>query len=589
VGRVTVFLLAFSLLGLGFWRSVGAGGPLRPLARSLVGRWRDARAERARGDDAARALRTQTQAVIRIDPTADRHPISPWIYGVAHASGTEPLQDLGVALHRWGGNGNSRHNWVMNAWNSARDWRFQNGGAQKPPLVGAGAGVDGFIARSRTAGAEAYITIPAIGWVARDTDQGRRSLDVPEEGGPSLNAAGAIAGYDPAENRRRTSVVSRARKGKPFLFQPPQVPGATVYQDEFVHHLVQRFGSAEQGGVRFYAIDNEPDLWAQTHTDIHPARMGYDDVLATFLEYARAIKDVDPSAQVAGPVAWGWTGYLYSALDAGGDRFATHADRRAHADTPFLLWFLQAAAAADRKEGRRTLDILDVHYYPQSEGVYSERADDATRALRLRSVRSLADPSYTDESWIGEPIRLIPRLKEWIAQGYPGTKLGIMEWNFGGEGDICGALAIVEALGTFGREGVDLASYWTCPPPKSPGAQAFRLVRRAGGGFGDISCRATSDDPAHLPAFAAVDSRTGDITLLLVNKQPVPLRSVRIDVSGEGGVRSGRAWVLGAAAPTAVQPMAVSAPTGGQITLALPAYAAVLVRFSQGVKEKSND
>ena len=51
---------------------------------------------------------------------------------------------------------------------------------------------------------------------------------------------------------------------------------------------------------------------------------------------------------------------------------------------------------------QRTLDILDIHYYPQASGVTSNKTDAATAALRLRSTRSLWDPTYTDESWIAQ-------------------------------------------------------------------------------------------------------------------------------------------------------------------------------------------
>ena len=82
-------------------------------------------------------------------------------------------------------------------------------------------------------------------------------------------------------------------------------------------HLVQRFGRAADGGVRFYAIDNEPDLWSLTHRDVHPADMSYDAMLTTFLEYASAVKAVDPTAAVVGPVGSGWMALFYSALDRG--------------------------------------------------------------------------------------------------------------------------------------------------------------------------------------------------------------------------------------------------------------------------------
>src|SRR5262249_40619220 len=156
---------------------------------------------------------------------------------------------------------------------------------------------------------------------------------------------------------------------------------------------------------------------------------------ANFEEYATMVKAQSPQARVLGPDVWGWTGYLYSDLDRGSDDFATHADRRAHGDQPFLPWWLQEVAKADARRGGRSLDLLDVHYYPQGQGVYSAAADPDTQGRRIRSVRSLYDPGYQDESWIGTNVMLIPRLKQWIAAAYPGTGLAITEYSFGGEKD----------------------------------------------------------------------------------------------------------------------------------------------------------
>jgi len=82
---------------------------------------------------------------------------------------------------------------------------------------------------------------------------------------------------------------------------------------------------------------------------------------------------------------------------------------------------------------------------------------------RNRSTRSLWDPTYTDETWINDKVRLIPRLKQWAAQYYPGTPVGINEYNWGAEDHINGATAQADVLGIFGREGLDLATRWTTP------------------------------------------------------------------------------------------------------------------------------
>ncbi len=450
---------------------------------------------------------------VSVDGSAGRHPISPYIYGTAFAP-DDALADLRPGVNRWGGNDKTRYNWVQgNADNAARDWYFRNRVATAgdiPP--GPSSAADQFVSGNQARGAATLLTVPTIGWVAKDSDNSHASVNVPEPN--------ATKGYDPATNRSLTSVRSVARKNAPFTLAPT-LAGGVVYQDEWINYLKTKFGDASHGGVRFYAMDNEPDLWDVTHTDVHPARMGYDDVLSNFLDYASAIKAVDPSAYVTGPVSWGWTGYNYSALDRGDDNFHTFADRTRHGGDPFLLWFLKGVHAHDAQARKRTLDVLDVHYYPQGSGLYSAQADKATRALRERSTRSLWDPAYGDESWIGQPVMLIPRLKTWIADGYPGTRIGITEWSFGADQDISGGIATADALGIFGRENIYLANYWACPTKNCFTYLAFKLYRNAdgaGNGFGDVACAASSADPNKLSCYAATDSRTGDLTLMFVNK-----------------------------------------------------------------------
>lgn len=526
---------------------------------------------------------TEATVTVRVDAAADRHAISPSIYGMAFAPG-DYLRDLRLGLNRWGGNDKSRYNWAHgNAVNAARDWRWANRPAIDGPVpTRPSSAADAFTAANRAAGAETLLTIPTIGWVARDSDQRHTSRNVPGHGGSALPGTdGAIAGYDPAENRLRTSVRSRPRKGVPFSDAPIATAGG-IFQDEWVHHLLRQFGSAGSGGVRFYAMDNEPDLWDQTHTDIHPARLGYDDTLGEFLEYASAVKDVDPTAQVTGPVCSGWTSYEYSALDRGNDNFRTHAERKRHADAPFLPWFLKQVRAHDEKVGRRSLDVLDVHYYPQGTGLYGGATDQGSRALRLRSTRSLWDPTYIDESWIGQPVRLIPRLKEWIAAGYPGTRLGITEWNFGADQDINGALAIADVLGIFGREDVYLANYWAYPAKGSPGYLAFKLYRNADGqgtGFGDESCRATTSDE-RVACYAATDTRSGALTVMLVNKFSRATVTAPVTLTGWTG-RGGaiQAWSLSAREPTALSPRLQPRVRDGRTELTLPPSSATLVRL----------
>ncbi|MFZ0216590.1 MAG: glycoside hydrolase family 44 protein, partial [Candidatus Dormiibacterota bacterium] len=390
---------------------------------------------------AATAVGNLGDVTVKVNTAAGGRAISPYIYGVA-AAGPQTLRQLGATLNRWGGDNSSRYNWVLgNAWNASRDWDFRNGnyGIQ-------GNAADQFVQGTDQAGAAALVTVPSLGWVANDTSNSTQSVGVPSQGGSPLTPDGsAIAGYDPAANRALTSLPAAA--SDPGNVDATPAPSGPVYEDQWVHQLQSTFGN---GAPPFYAIDNEPDLWCEVQTDVHPACMSYDQMASMFEQYASAVRKQAPNAQILGPVLSGWTGMFFSSLDRGTDNFATHADRSAHSGEAFLPWWLQQIHRYDKRNGVRTLDVVDVHWYPQGQGVYSPANDPATAALRVRSVRALWDPTYTDESWIGQPVYLLPRLKDWVAQDYPGTKVGLSEYNFGGEGTASGAVALAEALGTFG-------------------------------------------------------------------------------------------------------------------------------------------
>jgi len=498
-------------------------------------------------------------SLVNVDSEGMGTPINPLIYGVAFAD-ANTLRALGATVDRWGGNTATSYNWVTQSWNASRDWEFRNKAAPN---------ADDFVSGALAGSATPVLTIPTIGFVARDGSNATRSTGVPAGGGAAVSAgSAAIAGYDPAANRFATSVQSYAHKTAPFVDPPAAHPDA-VYQDEWVHHLVTRFGAGATG-VRYFAMDNEPDIWSSTHTDVHPVRMGYDDMVRNFQEYSAAVKAVDPTALVLGPDLCCWTSLFYSDLDRGSDNFYTQADRNAHGGEAFLPWWLGQIARLDRARGVRTLDLLDVHYYPQGEAIFSDAADPKTQALRIRAVRSLWDANYLDESWIGTDVRLIPRLRQWIAAGYPGTGLAITEYNFGGEKDASGAVAQAEVLGIFGREGVDLATYWTHPAVDSPVGAAFRIYRNfdgKGGSFGDRSLPAMSDAP-NVRAFSSRHSDGGEIDTVVVNESLVTSTSVQVAfksgiyrLSGAFCLEPGSSTIVpvpaGSSRPLAMKPLSV--------------------------------
>ena len=165
--------------------------------------------------------------------------------------------------------------------------------------------------------------------------------------------------------------------------------------------------------------------------------------LAGLADEASAIRRADPEVKIAGPAEWGWLALHYSAKDVEAS-VLLRPDRRQHGDEPLVPWYLKKIREQEQRTGTRLLDILDVHFYPAGEGIghgTAGRTDPDTAARRIRSTRGLWDPSYVDESFIKEKMRLLPLLREWIAAYHPGLELSIGEWNFGAETHMSGGLA----------------------------------------------------------------------------------------------------------------------------------------------------
>jgi len=174
----------------------------------------------------------------------------------------------------------------------------------------------------------------------------------------------------------------------------------------------------------------------------------------------------------------------------------------------------------EQQTGERLLDIFTVHYYPQG-GEYSDNVASAMQSRRNRSTRSLWDPNYRDDSWINDRVRLIPRLKEWVNQYYPGLKIGITEYSWGADGHISGAIAQADILGTFGREGLDVANRWVVPATDSPTFKAVQMYRNYDGQkstFGEMSVAAEVANPDNVSAFGAVRTNDGALTVMVLNK-----------------------------------------------------------------------
>ncbi len=434
-------------------------------------------------------------ADVAFEVRADRttHPISPLIYGT-----NQPLGGR-YGLVRMGGNRLTCFNWENNASNAGNDYQFQNDDYLVMNLPAnergaTGAAMKQRLDEARGLNAALMVTVPIVDSVAADRNGGGDVRNTP--------------------NHLTTRFKrNRASKGG-ALSLTPDLTDDSVYQDEFIHWV-----QANANGVPIVvSLDNEPDLWSDTHAQVHPTPVTYVELTTRTIEYAKAVKATWPSVPVTGFVSYGFAGFvnLQTASDAAGKG-------------EFIDYFLQQLAAASNTEGRRLVDYLDLHWYPEAQGsgrIIGADTSSASVTARVQAPRSLWDSTYNERSWVrdfvGGPIRLIPSLKEKIAANWPGTLLAFTEWNYGGGGHISGGVATADVLGIFGREQVGLASYWKlngAEPYAEAAFAAFRDFDGAGGAFGDTSVQATTSDAAMASIYASLDAANpARVVLVVINK-----------------------------------------------------------------------
>jgi len=515
---------------------------------------------------AAAAAGTEGGALaVTIAPSKVIRPISPYVYGL----NAQRVEDTGATLRRLGGNRATGYNWENNASNAGNDFHHISDEWSCTVLgyhdcdVPAAAVVN-FALASRKDGLESIITVPMVDYVTAD----KKGTVKESEAAPSARW-----------------VKSLPKKPAPFAAAPDLSDGV-VYQDEMVHQLITKAGKAADGGVRFYSLDNEPALWPSTHPRIHAARTTYAEMASRTEATAAAIIAVDPTAQVLGGVVFGWSEML--SLNEAPDFEAENA--KVGADATYLDYLLLQMKRFETTHRRRLVHALDVHWYPEARGrkrVTENDVSGKTVAARLQAPRSLWDPTYLEKSWIAatwkKPIRLIPWLRERIAERYPGTKLAITEYDYGAGNHISGGLAQADALGVFGREGVDLATYWgsgaavgKLPPYVKAAFQLYRNYDGKGATFGDTAVAVSGFDPAQASVFAATDSKHGGaLTAIVINKNQHAAYDGKITIGAGAACTSARVFVLQApgAAIKELPPVSVA---GGTIAHRLPPLSATL-------------
>ena len=428
---------------------------------------------------------------IKIDLGGETKAISPYIYGINQYGNQKNYNNVTVTAVRQGGNRMVAYNWENNASNAGADWKHTSDNnisdsddpadcVQVLSSEAASYGID-----------YKMTTLQLCGYVAADKD-------------------GVVKEEEAAPSDRWNEVV--ITKGSAFSDTPDLTDGK-VYMDEYVNFIINTLGdSTSATGIQGYSLDNEPALWSSTHPLIHPGQTTIAELHDKSVAMAKAVKTLDPNAEIFGPALYGYTAYDHLDDDDSSTEWETLKEANGY------LWYIdcyldQMKQASD-EAGVRLLDVLDIHYYSESARVSVED--------RLQSVRTLYEKGFAENSWIGEwcqeNVPILPTVQASIDKYYPGTKLAVTEYNFGGE-DLSGTIAQAEALGCFADAGVYMASIWGGNSYQFAGINLYTNYDGKGSSFGDMLVPTVTDDVSLASSYASINGTDqGTVTAMVTNK-----------------------------------------------------------------------
>ncbi len=468
------------------------------------------------------------------------NPISPYIYGTNQLlNGGERWGSL-----RLGGDRLTGYNWENNASNAGIDYlnesdnflteefNVPSDSSYVPGIV-----TETFHSQALQLGAYTLATLQMAGFVAKDEN-------------------GIVDASQAAPSSRWAYV--KFVKGSPLSLKP-DTSDDTVFMDEYLHFLINKYGIASSAtGIQGYDLDNEPDLWNTSQPLLHPSQTTCQELIQRSVALAQSVKNVDPTTELFGPASYGFSGY-YNLQDA--PDWNTVSAGTSY--TWFLDYYLDQMKKASATAGKRLLDALDLHWYSAAVGSDANGITDpnATSAsddtARVQAPRSLWDKSYNENSWIGEYfydyLPLIPKLMQSINKYYPGTKLSFSEFNYGGENDISGAIAVDDVLGIFGKYGVYFATIWPLNSPSQYITAAYEMYRNYNGAdsaYGNEYVPSQTSDSLDCSIYGSMTTGVNEIHLMVINKSFTTSITGNFSVSSPGHILSGRVWELNQSSPT---------------------------------------
>jgi len=459
----------------------------------------------------------QTAVRISVDVTQDRVAVSPYIYGRNNCLSDSPSQPLTAAQWQFfrdaglricrenGGNNATKYNWQLKLsshpdWYNnvyAHDWDFAATSLQQ-----------------NLPGVQGIWAFQLIGKAAANTSNNFADWNYNRAQwweGVGQNLAG---GGTPNPTGTKAKV-----EGNPALYLNDWTAAQTT---GLLDHWISKSGlGLKRETLRYWSMDNEPEIWNSTHDDVMPVQPSAEDFVQRYVAAAKLARAKYPEIRLMGPVPaneWQWFNWATS-ISVSGKKYC------------WLEYFIKRIGEEQAASDIRLLDVLDIHFYPgttdaaqvlQLHRVFFDRDYVFPEANGLHALNGGWDTTLNKEYIFG-------RCQDWMTQylgaGH-GVGLSVSEVGIALDNPTVTAVWYASTLGEFMRNGVEVFTPWTWQKGMWEVLHLYSRYNYS------TAVRAQSDDELNVSSYTTVDDTTGNVTVVLVNRSQTAARSASVSVAG---------------------------------------------------------
>ena len=275
--------------------------------------------------------------------------------------------------------------------------------------------------------------------------------------------------------------------------------------------------------IRYWNMDNEPEIWDGTHDDVWPVEPDAEAFMQMYFAVAKKARAKYPGIKLLGPVPaneWQWYNWKGSKISYHGKQYV------------WLEYFILRVAEEQQSSGMRLLDVLDIHFYPgetspadivQLHRVFFDETYNYPGANGVRRIGASGwDVTITKEY-------IFKRCNDWL-EAYMGTDhgvtLSVTETGINGDNPNVTASWYASTLGEFAKQGVEVFTPWTW---KTGMYEVIHLFSRYSK---PLFVNGTSSEELYVSAYPTISADNDSMTIFLVNRHLTESKEVKLHLKG---------------------------------------------------------